>query len=289
MISPRKGVSRVKVSRLADGRFVERRDVVTVEEPLEIRVEFTRNGVRETSAVSVTMRTPGDDFELAAGFLFGEGLLRCREDVTEISYCQGDEPQTYNIVVVKLRSEASFDPGALSRNFYMSSSCGVCGKASLEAVEIRGCERIPDEGLSLDPAILSDLPEKLRAQQGLFDRTGGIHAAGRFDEFGELVAVHEDVGRHNAVDKVVGEAFLAGELPLGRTILAVSGRTSFEIIQKALAAGIPLVVAVRAPSSLAVDLARSFNMSLLGFARSEGFNVYAGGERIAKPAMLPKE
>jgi FdhD protein len=280
-MSPGKGLSRVKISRLADGRFVDHNDVVTVEEPLEIRVEFTKNGVRETSAVSVTMRTPGNDFELAAGFLYGEGLLRGREDVAEISYCQSDEPQTYNIVVVKLRSGTLFDPATLSRNFYMSSSCGVCGKASLEAVEVRGCEQIPDEGLSVDRAILSGLPEKLRAQQDLFDRTGGIHAAGRFDEMGELVSVREDVGRHNAVDKVVGEAFLAGELPLGRTVLAVSGRTSFEIMQKALAAGIPLVVAVGAPSSLAVDLARRFNMSLLGFTRSDGFNVYAGAERIA--------
>ncbi len=281
MITPGKGLSRVKVSRLANGRFTTRQDVVTVEEPLEIRVEFTRDGVRETSAVSVTMRTPGDDFELAAGFLYGEGLVRRREDVTEISYCQTDGPQTYNIVVVGLRPGAPFDPDTLSRNFYMSSSCGVCGKASLEAVEVRGCEQIPDEGLRLDPAILRGLPEKLRAQQGLFDRTGGLHAAGRFDEAGELVSVCEDVGRHNAVDKVVGQAFLAGELPLGRAVLAVSGRTSFEIMQKALAAGIPLVVAVGAPSSLAVDLARRFNMSLLGFTRSDGFNVYAGAERIA--------
>ena len=281
MSSPGRGLSRVKLSRLADGRFVERQDVVTVEEPLEIRVEFTRNGVRETSAVSVTMRTPSNDFELAAGFLYGEGLLGAREDVAEISYCQSDEPQKYNIVVVKLRPGTLFDPGALSRNFYMSSSCGVCGKASLEAVEVRGCEQIPNEGLRVDPAILSSLPEKLRAQQDLFDRTGGIHAAGRFDGAGELVSVREDVGRHNAVDKIVGEAFLAGELPLGRTVLVVSGRTSFEIMQKALAAGIPLVVAVGAPSSLAVDLARRFNMTLLGFTRSDGFNVYAGAERIA--------
>ncbi len=282
MISPKKGLARVRISRLADRRLVDRKDVVTVEEPLEIRVEFTRNGARETSAVSVTMRTPGDDFELAAGFLYGEGLLRRREDVAEISYCQADEPQAYNIVVVKLRPAAPFDPASLSRNFYMSSSCGVCGKASLEAVEVRGCERIPDEGLSLDRVILSGLPEKLRAEQGLFDRTGGIHAAGRFDETGELISVREDVGRHNAVDKIVGEAFLAGELPLGRTILGISGRSSFEIMQKALAAGIPLVVAVGAPSSLAVDLARRFNMSLLGFTRADGFNVYAGAERIAE-------
>ena len=281
MISPGKGLSRVRISRLDNGHLADRFDVVTVEEPLEIRVEFTRDGARETFAVSVTMRTPGHDFELAAGFLYGEGLVRRREDVAEISYCQTDEPQKYNIVVVKLRPGAPFDPDALSRNFYMSSSCGVCGKASLEAVEVRGCEQLPDEGLSVDPAILSGLPEKLRAEQGLFDRTGGIHAAGRFDESGELISVREDVGRHNAVDKIVGQAFRAGELPLGRTLLAVSGRSSFEIIQKALAAGIPLVVAVGAPSSLAVDLARSFNMSLLGFTRSDGFNVYAGAERIA--------
>ncbi len=281
MISPGKGWSRVRISRLAEGRLTDRMDVVTVEEPLEIRVEFTRNGERETSAVSVTMRTPGDDFELAVGFLYGEGLVRRRRDVAEISYCQSDEPQQYNIVLVKLRPGAPFDPDTLSRNFYMSSSCGVCGKASLEAVEVRGCEPIPDEGLVLTPAILRGLPEKLRAEQGLFDRTGSVHAAGRFDESGELISVREDVGRHNAVDKIVGQAFLDRELPMGRTILAVSGRSSFEIMQKALAAGIPMVVAVGAPSSLAVDLARNFNMSLLGFTRAEGFNVYAGPERIA--------
>ena len=281
MISPGKGWSRVRISRLDDGRLGDRMDLVTVEEPLEIRVEYTLNGERQTSAVSVTMRPPGHDFELAAGFLYGEGLVRRPEDVAEISYCQTDEPQTYNIVVVKLRPGVPFDPEEISRNFYVSSSCGVCGKASLEAVEVRGCEQIPDEGMSLGPAILSGLPDKLRVEQGLFDRTGGIHAAGRFDESGELVSVREDVGRHNAVDKIVGEAFLAGGLPMRRTLLAVSGRSSFEIMQKALAAGIPVVVAVGAPSSLAVDLARNFNMSLLGFTRSEGFNVYAGAERIA--------
>ena len=281
MISPGKGLSHVRISRLVDGRLLDRKDVVTVEEPLEIRVEYSHNGARQTSAVSVTMRTPGNDFELVAGFLSGEGILRHHDEIAEISYCQGDEPQTYNIVEVKLRPETPFDPEALSRNFYMTSSCGVCGKASLEAVEVRGCEPLPDEGLKVDARILSGLPETLRARQGLFDRTGGIHAAGRFDETGELVSLKEDVGRHNAVDKVIGEAFLAGELPLGRTLLAVSGRASFEIMQKAVAAGIPVVAAVGAPSSLAVDLARTFNMSLLGFTRAEGFNIYAGSERVA--------
>ena len=281
MISPGKGLSRVQVSKLVDGRMIDRKDVVAVEEPLEIRVEHTRNGVRETTAVSVTMRTPGDDFELTAGFLSGEGLVRDRDDIAEISYCQEDEQQNYNIVVVKLRPGTFFDVDALSRNFYVSSSCGVCGKASLEAVEVRGCEALPDEGLRIDPEILAALPEKLRSRQGLFDRTGGIHAAGRFDETGELISLREDVGRHNAVDKVVGHALLASELPLTRTILMVSGRTSFEIMQKALAAGIPLVAAVGAPSSLAVDLAKTFNISLLGFTRSDGFNVYAGAGRIS--------
>ena len=281
MISPGKGISQVRISRLTDGRLQERKDVVAVEEPLEIRVEFTRDGVRSTVPVSITMRTPGNDFELAAGFLYGEGILQNRDEITEIDYCQGDEAQTYNIVQVRLRPETEFDPDALDRNFYMTSSCGVCGKASLEAVEMGGCEPLPNEGLKVAADLFTRLPEILRAGQGLFDRTGGIHAAGRFDESGRLLSLKEDVGRHNAVDKVVGEAFLAGELPLGRTILAVSRRASFEIMQKAVVAGIPVVAAVGAPSSLAVELAHTFNMTLLGFTRAEGFNIYAGVERVA--------
>ncbi len=282
MISPGKGLSNVRIRRHVDGRLLDRKDVVAVEEPLEIRIEHTRDGARHMSAISVTMRTPGSDFELAAGFLSGEGILQHRDQVSEINYCQGDEPQTYNIVQVRLRPETPFDPESLSRNFYMTSSCGVCGKASLEAVEIGGCEPLPDEGLKVPAEVLTGLPGILRAEQGLFDRTGGIHAAGRFDETGQLLSLKEDVGRHNAVDKVVGEAFLAGELPLGRTILAVSGRASFEIMQKAVAAGIPIVTAVGAPSSLAVELAHTFNMTLLGFTRAEGFNIYAGPERVAE-------
>lgn len=281
MISPGKGLSNVLISRLVDGRLHERKDVVAVEEPLEIRMEYTRDGVRHVSAISVTMRTPGNDFELAAGFLSGEGILQHRDQISEINYCQGDEPQTYNIVQVRLRPETPFDPGSLNRNFYMTSSCGVCGKASLEAVEMGGCEALPNEGLTVAAELFTGLPEVLRAGQGLFERTGGIHAAGRFDETGRLLSLKEDVGRHNAVDKIVGEAFLAGKLPLGRTILAVSGRASFEIMQKAVAAGIPVVSAVGAPSSLAVELAHTFNMTLLGFTRAEGFNIYAGPERVS--------
>jgi FdhD protein len=282
VISPGKGVAPVKVERFRDGDSSARKDVVAVEEPLEIRVEDVVGGTVRTTTVSVTMRTPGDDFELAVGFLRGEGLLGDARELAEISYCMGEEPQQYNIVVVRLRPGVEFDTGALARNFYMTSSCGVCGKASLEAVEVRGCEPLTDGAARLSPRLLSRLPEILRERQGLFDRTGGIHAAGLFTAAGELVELGEDVGRHNAVDKVVGKAFLAERMPLLDHVLCVSGRTSFEILQKAVAAGVPVVVAVGAPSSLAVDLAKRFNVTLVGFTRPDGFNVYAGGQRLAR-------
>jgi len=279
MISPRKGVEQVRVSRFEHGTGRSKRDAVAVEEPLEIRVELA--GDRRPHAVSVTMRTPVDDFELAAGFLYGEGLISGAEDIHEITYCQGDEPQTYNIVVVRLKPEATFDPADLNRNFYMTSSCGVCGKASLEAVEVT-CAPLPEGDLRVEPAVLQAVPDRLRAGQGLFERTGGIHAAGLFDGEGVLLTLKEDVGRHNALDKVVGHELLAGRLPLRDGILGVSGRLSFEIMQKALAAGISIVVAVGAPSSLAVDLSKRFNMTLVGFTRDERFNVYSGGFRITE-------
>jgi FdhD protein len=253
---------------------------VAVEEPLEIRVEFLRRGRRERRSVSVTMRTPGEDFELAAGFLFSEGFLSSPGQVREISYCRTEGPQEYNVVSVRLWDEVPFDPALLNRNFYTSSSCGVCGKASLEAVERKGCEPVPADTLSLDPSLVLRLPDVLRENQTAFRRTGGLHAAGLFDSGGELRLLREDVGRHNAVDKVVGGAFLDGLLPLGDHVLTVSGRTSFEIMQKAVSAGIPVVVAVGAPSTLAVDMAKRFNMTLVGFARDGGFNIYAGGARI---------
>ena len=253
---------------------------MAVEEPLEIRVETLEAGRRVSRSVSVTMRTPGHDFELAAGFLFAEGILRFRDQVREIAYCSAEEPQEYNLVSVRLREGVVLDPGLLSRNFYTSSSCGVCGKASLEAVEIKGCEPLVSGALRLEGDLVARLPEVLRGGQAAFQRTGGIHAAGLFDAGGGLRTLREDVGRHNAVDKVVGHALLEGETPLHERVLVVSGRTSFEIMQKALVAGIPVVVAVGAPSSLAVDMARRFNMTLVGFARGAVFNVYAGGERI---------
>jgi len=279
MISPKRSTSPVEVARHRDGSSKSDRDVVTVEEPLEIRLEVLEAGHTVEKSVSVTMRTPGDDFELTAGFLFTEGLIDGRDAVVDLSYCQDEEPQEYNIVTVRLRDPAAFDSSLLTRNFYMTSSCGVCGKASLEAIEIRGCEPLPD-GPRVSADVIRSVPEKLRRAQPVFDRTGGIHAAGLFEPSGELVVLREDVGRHNAVDKVIGHELLEGRIPVTGSFLAVSGRTSFEIMQKALAAGISMVVAVGAPSSLAVDVADQFNMTLVGFTKPDGFNVYAGSSRV---------
>jgi FdhD protein len=279
MISPKRSTSPVEVARHRDGSSESDRDVVTVEEPLEIRLEVLEAGRTVEKSVSVTMRTPGADFELTAGFLFTEGLIDGRDAVVDLSYCQDEEPQEYNIVTVRLRDPAAFDPSLLTRNFYMTSSCGVCGKASLEAIEIRGCEPLPD-GPRVSADVIRSVPEKLRRAQPVFDRTGGIHAAGLFEPSGELVVLREDVGRHNAVDKVIGHELLADRIPVTSSFLAVSGRTSFEIMQKALAAGISMVVAVGAPSSLAVDVARRFNMTLIGFTKPDGFNVYEGPSRV---------
>ena len=253
---------------------------MAVEEPMEVRVESGLNGQRVTRTVSVTMRTPGHDFELAVGFLYSEGILGGREEVREVTYCQSGEIQEYNVVTVGLQEGVPLDPELLTRNFYTTSSCGVCGKGSLEAVEVKGCKAVPDGTLALDAALLPVLPDLLLKGQKGFKKTGGLHAAGLFDARGGVVAVREDVDRHNAVDKVVGHALLDGRLPLHDRILVVSGRTSFEIIQKAVAAGIPAVVAVGAPSTLAVELARRFNVTLVGFARGERFNLYAGEARV---------
>jgi FdhD protein len=282
VIRPGKPTARVRVDRFEAGERAAKRDVVTVEEPLEIRVTWSDSGVWTTRNVAVTMRTPGDDFELAAGFLFGEGLVGAREDIHEIAYCGEEAAGEYNVVTVRLREGASFDPALLDRNFYTTSSCGVCGKASLEAVEIRGCRPFAGALPRVAPSVLAGLPGALRGGQSVFDRTGGLHAAGVFAADGRLDLLHEDVGRHNAVDKVVGRSLLAGEVPLADRLLAVSGRASFEIMQKALAAGIPVVAAVGAPSSLAVEVARRFRMTLAGFVRDGAFNLYTDPGRIGE-------
>jgi len=275
--------TRARILAVADGDRRAQSDYLATEEPLEIRLVVAS----ATATVAVTMRTPGADFELAAGFLYGEGVVAGRGGIGRISYCtdpQVDAEQQYNIVNVGLTTEALPDLHALERHFMMSSACGVCGKASLDALELRGCPVVPP-GPLLDPAVLLRLPEVLREGQGLFESTGGLHAAGLFTPEGELVALREDVGRHNAVDKLVGWALLDGRLPLHDHLLMVSGRSSYEILQKALVAGIPFVCAVSAPSSLAVSLARRFGMTLVGFLRGERFNVYAGEERLGLPAV----
>jgi FdhD protein len=227
--------------------------------------------------VAVTMRTPGGDFELAAGFLFTEGLIG-PSDVRQVAYCDDveTEEQRYNVITVALGRR--FDEGALRRNFFATSSCGVCGKAALEDIEVR-CAPIP-LGFEVQAEIIVALPDRLRAAQRVFDRTGGLHAAGLFTGGGEPVSVREDVGRHNAVDKVIGEQLLAGALPLADRVLQVSGRVSFEIVQKAAVAGVPVLSAVGAPSSLAVDAAERLGVTVVGFVRDGRCNVYTYPERV---------
>jgi FdhD protein len=270
--------TKARVRVVEDGRARVRPDYLATEEPMEIRL--LTGDAKQT--VAVTMRTPGADFELAAGFLYGEGIISSREEVSRISYCVDadvDAQQRYNIVNVELRGNREYDLRPLERHFYTTSACGVCGKASLEQLELRGCP-VVGPGPEVSAQTIYSLPGKLREAQGLFEATGGLHAAALFDAEGDLLALREDVGRHNATDKLVGWALLEGRLPLSQNVVMVSGRSSFEILQKCLAAGVPIVCAVSAPSSLAVDVAREFGMTLVGFLRGERFNTYAGFDRI---------
>ncbi|MFF4411400.1 formate dehydrogenase accessory sulfurtransferase FdhD [Streptosporangium sp. NPDC001559] len=268
--------TRTRVREVTGGVARDRRDDLATEEPLEIRVQA--DSARRT--VAITMRTPGADFELAAGFLHGEGLASAAE-IVSIAYCTDEDvaPEArYNTVTVRLRGPLP-DLPSLDRHFVTSSACGVCGSASLDALRDR-CAPLPAGDVRVSPETLYGLPESLRRAQGVFGKTGGLHAAGLFTPEGDLVALREDVGRHNALDKLVGWALMKGMTPLTGHVLMVSGRTSYEITQKALSAGVPVVCAVSAPSSLAVDLAREFGMTLVGFLREERFNLYAGAERV---------
>lgn len=278
--SVRSNVSRT-VTRLRRGNWSEDDDVLATEEPLEIRLLWEVDGTVVRKPIAVTMRTPGDDFELAAGFLYGEGIIASQADLVDVSYCTDeDEEQRLNIVNVTLRPGLTFDASRLERNFYTTSSCGVCGKAALDALEVQGCAVLPG-GPVVSAATICALPGKLRDAQAVFDRTGGLHASGLFTPDGTLVSLKEDVGRHNAFDKLVGEQLLAGTTPLSPYLVMLSGRASFELLQKALVARIPIVAAVGAPSSLAVELAESFNITLCGFVKADGLNVYTGKERIS--------
>jgi FdhD protein len=260
------------------GRSVRRSDYLATEEPLEI--QLCAGPERQT--VAVTMRTPGADFELAAGFLYGEGVISNKDQIHKITYCLGPgaaTEQQYNVLNVDLASKDPIALESLDRHIFTSSACGVCGKASMDALRLRGLSAVAP-GPVLDSEVINGLPEKLRAAQGLFQSTGGLHAAALFDCRGELLAVREDVGRHNAVDKLIGWALLQDRLPLEGHAVMVSGRSSFEIVQKCVAAGVPVVCSVSAPSSLAVELARDFGVTLIGFLRPPRFNVYTGMERL---------
>ncbi len=270
------------VLRLDGDRATTRPDTLVAEEPLEIRV----GGV----PVSVTMRTPGDDFDLVAGFLVTEGVVDGAGQLTVMRYCAGataDGVNTYNVIDAALRPDTPPLNLSVQRNFYTTSSCGVCGKASIEAIRTRTRWPVADDPVRLRPAVLAGLPDRLRAAQQVFDRTGGLHAAGLFDADGELLCLREDVGRHNAVDKVVGWASREGRLPLRGTVLLVSGRASFELTQKALMAGVPALAAVSAPSSLAAELAEEAGMTLIGFLRGTTMNVYAGAHRLELESVAP--
>lgn len=272
--------TRREIVAFEDGVETRRNDDLVTEEPLEIRVSIAGH----SKTVAVTMRTPGADFELAVGFLFGEGVVERRQQVVRISYCKDTDlpaDQLYNIVIVELDPTSEPDLRPLDRHFYTSSACGVCGKANLEAIAMRRTEPLPP-GPQVSAATLSSLPGTLTASQGVFSRTGGLHSAGLFDPAGALIASREDVGRHNALDKLIGRAFLEDSLPLSDRIVMVSGRSSYELAQKCVTAGAPFLCSVSAPSSLAVDVADEFGMTLVGFLRDNRMNVYAGAQRITR-------
>jgi FdhD protein len=270
--------ARTPVLRIRGPLHTTRPDTVAAEEPLEIRLGGT--------PLAVTMRTPGDDFDLVHGFLATEGVIASAADLAGLRYCNSVDDEgrnTYNVVDVDLAPGVAAPDTALDRNFYTSSSCGVCGKASIDAIRTRTAHDVAGDAVRLPLEVLLALPDRLRAAQQVFDKTGGLHAAGLFTSAGELVALREDVGRHNAVDKVVGDGVRQGRLPLAGHLLMVSGRASFELTQKAAMAGIPVLAAVSAPSSLAVELARDVGITLVGFLRGDGCNVYTRQERIELP------
>jgi FdhD protein len=278
-------VQRRTIIRVRDGRLIRDRDALVVEEPMEIRLALHAADGTHVLPLTTILRTPGEDVELAAGFLFNEGIVRERYDIAAIRYCTDpdiDEEARFNTLTVDLRPGMQPDLTHVQRMFYISSSCGVCGKASLEALRSRGCAPLPDDdGPRISLPVLIGIDATLRQAQALFRKTGGLHAAALCAADGALLALHEDIGRHNAVDKLIGAHLLQGRLAaLTRAILLVSGRAGFEIVQKALTARIPVVAAVGAPSTLAVALAQQFNMTLIGFLRGASFNVYAGEQRI---------
>lgn len=275
-------VSSVNITRINANQPEQTLDLLAVEEPMEIRLGFGPAELREQKSVSVTMRTPGNDFELALGFLFTEGIIQNPKDIYKIHYCTelNTKENLENIVRVELKPELEIDLSNLQRNFYTTSSCGVCGKESIEAIKTNCPVQHMDVSVHINPQTITQLPDKLRAQQSVFEHTGGIHACALFDTEGNLLLLREDVGRHNALDKLIGAALNLPAIQPNKTVLLLSGRASFELLQKAAMAGIPIVCAVGAPSSLAVQTAQSFNITLVGFLRNQRFNIYSTPQRI---------
>ncbi|MCB0489793.1 MAG: formate dehydrogenase accessory sulfurtransferase FdhD [Cyclobacteriaceae bacterium] len=273
-------VKPVEITKFSSGSRKPSPDLMAVEEPLEIRLGYGPVGDRQQKSLSVTMRTPGHDYELAIGFLFTEAIIDSYDQIESVKYCEdvGRQEEIENVVRVELRPEVNLDFDKFQRNFYTTSSCGVCGKSSIESVEV-SCTKLSDQ-LEIESEIIPTLSEKLREAQQIFEHTGGLHAVGLFDSEGKLLLTREDVGRHNAMDKVIGACLFKKDIPLSNHIVMVSGRASFELVQKALRAGIPIMAAVGAPSSLAASLASDMNMTLLGFVRAQSFNVYCGEQRI---------
>ena len=272
----------VDISKVSAGLQRAHADDVAVEEPLEIRLGYSTPDGRATRSISITMRTPGNDHELAAGFLYCESIIQRASDIAAIEDCGPPAPDSgnHNVVRVELKPDVTVDLDRLQRHFYTTSSCGVCGKTSLDALRVIGVQALTGNTTTFDDRVLTAIPDKLRAAQATFEKTGGLHAAAAFDTGGDLIVTMEDVGRHNAVDKVVGALLLMDRLPAGDLALMVSGRASFELAQKTLVAGMPMLAAVSAPSSLAVQLAGEFDMTLVGFLRGSAFNIYSGERRI---------
>ena len=275
------------VWRVNGGVPKDEADLVAVEEPLEIRLGYKDAATHMVRPIAVTMRTPGDDVELAVGFLFTEGIIQSFDDVQAVRHTgpTGGKKNNRNVVTITLKPGVAFDAGRLERHFYTTSSCGVCGKTSLDALEMAASPSLPEGRPVLTAEVIHRLPDALREAQAVFERTGGLHAAALTDADGRILATREDVGRHNAVDKLIGAHVFEQRLPLHDGILLVSGRASFELTQKALMAEIPVLAAVGAPSSLAVELAQRFGMTLLGFVRNSRFNVYSGSNRVRDVVM----
>jgi len=274
MRTPERSIELTQVTEWDDGAVRALQDSLAAEEPLEIRLGSV--------PLTVTMRTPGNDLELAAGFLLTEGIIESPDQIADLRIKPPENGMKSNVIEVELK-DTDFECGTLQRNFFAASSCGICGKASINAIRVRGL-RQPDSGFRIDPEMLCRLPDALRAEQAVFSRTGGLHAAALFDATGNLIALREDIGRHNAVDKIAGWAVLEKRVPLAEHVMLVSGRGGFEIIQKALAAGIPILASVSAPSSLAVKLARELGLTLIGFLRARRFVIYSSEFRCLPAA-----